>query len=104
MVYEYWTSNILNEHMLKAGEIADLYHVTSSTNKPHAQLIQAILDEYDKEHPDLQKFYYMTRYGMMRVYPRSSYVPAMEKFIEIFQGSHQCSTFYNGKNFLFNMP
>ncbi len=80
MAYTYYTKVESYEHMLNCTELAVAYGIftTKEEPKPHSRLIAAMLNAYYEEHPEEQKLYYPTKYGLMQVWPAEIYKPILE--------------------------
>jgi hypothetical protein len=83
MAYTYYTKVESYEHMLSCTELAVAYAIftTKETPKPHSRLVAVLLNEYYKEHPEEEKLYYPTKYGLMQVWPADIYKPILESII-----------------------
>lgn len=84
MEYTYYKPVKSNEHMLYVSEIANMYGILTTNNKPASRFTVAILENYIREHKiESEQLYYLTIRGFMtKVYPREIYHAAMVKFAE----------------------
>lgn len=84
-MYTYYKEVQIEEHMLYASEIATMYGIclTVGDNKPHAQLVTSIIDDYVKAYaPQIEPLFYRSKF-MARVYPEALYLPAIYRFFKL---------------------
>lgn len=67
MTYTYYTPVQSDEHYLYASELAEKYGVFTLSGRPHIQLVSACLSKMEEDIGQ-PPFYYMTRFGLKRVY------------------------------------
>ena len=73
MEYCYYQEVKLQEHMLFAKEIGELYGISS-------QKVASSIESYCKENNIvIPKLFYKTKYGLARVYSKDVWAPALEK-------------------------
>ena len=106
MAYTYYTKVESYEHMLTCTELAVAYAIftTKAEPKPHSRLVASILNAYYEEHPEEEKTYYCTKYGMMQVWPQYIYQPILESLISNNPLNTELTyTTYKGKNHTFQI-
>ncbi len=83
MAYTYYTKVESYEHMLSCTELAVAYAIftTKPEPKPHSRLVASMLNAYYELHPEEEKLYYPTKYGLMQVWPADIYKPILESLI-----------------------
>lgn len=80
-MYTYYKKLQLNEHMLYADEILDIfkeYLPTETTPKKIHSIIAKYCKDNNKDDPSL---YYNTRGGLKKVYPKELWYNALIKYI-----------------------
>lgn len=106
MAYTYYTKVESYEHMLSCTELAVAYGIftTKEEPKPHSRLVAALLNAYYVDHPEEQKMYYPTKYGVMQVWPQDIYKPLLEQLVSNNPLNTECIfTTYKGKNHTFQI-
>lgn len=72
----------MEEHMLSATELAKLFGLYSTNDKPHGLLVKHILADYVKDNNlNISEYYYAHGHGVMRVYPSMVYQKALLDFV-----------------------
>lgn len=72
----------MEEHMLSATELAKLFGLYSTTDKPNGLLVRYILEDYVKDNNlNVSEYYYAHGHGVMRVYPSIVYQKALSDFV-----------------------
>jgi hypothetical protein len=83
MSYIYLQPVELEEHMLFATEIAEIYterlKYTSMRATP-SEVHSIIKKYYERRQIEIPRFYYPTKKGVTRVYSKDIYEPAMEDY------------------------
>lgn len=69
------------EHMLYLSEIACTYGIYSINQKPHVQLVSAIIQDHIKTLNNYEQLYYNAAKGLTKVYPYSIYNIAIKKIL-----------------------
>lgn len=82
--FTYWRKVTSGEHMLYASEIAELYGVYSTGERPHSTLVRAIIGDYNKNNCLFREgLYYINKFGKCNeVWPQLAYNEAMINFIK----------------------
>ena len=98
--YKYYMEVHSHEHMLNAFEIACIYKIYSTKNKPHSRLVARLLSERQKE-TNAPKIYYRTSKGdMMRVFGAYEYESIMKELLETYEPNvEHCLDFSNKKHY-----
>lgn len=90
--------------MLFAGEIAQIYKIVGiNQNKPHAQLVGVIMNDYVEEFLlPYRQLYFKTHVSMAKVYDKSLWKDAMEWFLRIYSNTGEYIS-KSGKTFKFKV-
>lgn len=67
-MFTYYKPIVSREHYLFASELARAYGIYSTTGRPHALFVTALMNAYYK-HTPREELYYETRHGLKRVFP-----------------------------------
>lgn len=84
MMYQYYAPIYLEEHLLLASEIAELYGIYTEQDLPHARLITALINQKRYVVPkdfDIP-FYYHSSKDLLRVYPKCLYEQVINDFFK----------------------
>ena len=88
---KYYCEISLDEHCLKAQEVAYLFRIFSISGLPHSRLVSHWLTYFKKISQDKSEdLFFSGRKGMVKVYPKSFYQIAMgqlAKYLRISNGS-----------------
>ena len=81
-MYTYYKEVKVEEHMLYAGEIANLFKIETINGLPATNLVSAVLKEYIETLDDYEQVFYINSHGYKnKVYPASIYGEAMAAFM-----------------------
>ena len=67
-MFTYYKPIVSREHYLFASELARAYGIYSTTGRPHALFVTALMNTYYK-YTSREELYYETRHGLKRVFP-----------------------------------
>lgn len=81
MFYTYFKPVIKREHLLFAGEIAQMYNIKTRTNKFADTFVSAYLQDIASKTEGYEQLFYYTRHGMIKVYPEYLYSQAINGLI-----------------------
>ena len=81
-MYTYYKEVKVEEHMLYAGEIANLFKIETINGLPATNLVSAVLKDYIESLDDYEQIFYINSHGYKnKVYPVSIYGEAMAAFM-----------------------
>lgn len=84
LMYEYIKGKKvqMEEHMLSATELAQLFGLYTLNNNPNGLLVAQILSDYVEDtNLNVSEYYYPHRKGVLRVYPELVYRKALYDFV-----------------------
>ena len=81
-MYKYYLEIESPEHFLNAYELARVYGIYTSKDKPHARFVSRLIKDYCTHVGIEERFNYKTKEGMMQVWPAYIYKPLLEKLEE----------------------
>lgn len=91
-MYQYYRQVQITEHCLRAEEIAGIFGIFTTSGKPHAMLMGALLKE--KEAPI---YFYESSKGLLKGYMFNDYYPVAIQFLQ--ENGARKSVCIGGKNF-----
>lgn len=96
--YTYYTKTEEEEHMLLPNEIAKIFKIVTRTGKSADRFVSAYIQHKVKELKDYTQKYFLTRYGMAKVYPAEIYIPIMVDLVNLI-GKHEVSIEVDSKKY-----
>lgn len=82
-MYIYYEQVELEEHMPYAKEICEVFRIHNENGKNHSRFMIMYLNDYAKKiDPDYRKLYYQTKNGLVQVFPRTIYEPAIKNLLK----------------------
>lgn len=91
-MYQYYHSVQITEHCLRAEEIAGIFGIFTTSSKPHAMLMGALLKE-----KEVDVYYYESSKGLLKGYLFNDYYHIVMDFLQSYADEEQVKI--GNKNF-----
>ena len=97
--YTYFKPVVKREHLLFAGEIAQMYNIKTRTDKFADTFVSAYLQDIASKTEGYEQLFYCTKYGMTKVYPQCFYYQAINGLINKIGYNNTVKVTLNNKNY-----
>ena len=102
-MYKYYLEVESPEHLLSCFELAKLYGIYTSKDKPHARFVSRLLKEYCNHLGIEERLHYKTKEGLMAVWPSYIYKPLLDKLIEDYPANELVEMEFSNKSHYFTI-